>query len=175
MKQGLSVPLKSLKQSLVVTLDLPFAAANIVEDIPAELKTTLLYSGNLQELVFKTTINVATLKSRHPERTIAGVKNIIAVSSGKGGVGKSTVAFNLALALMQEGAKVGILDADIYGPSIPMMLGCMDERPSTPDDKKMYPVKRYGVVALIVLGFWSMPKMLRYGVDLWLRKFYSSF
>lgn len=136
-----------IENTLVVHLELPFAGTNIAEDLPAAFKQTLLDTSGTQELVFETTIHVATLKPQHPERVIAGVKNIIAVSSGKGGVGKSTVALNLVLALKQEGAKVGILDADIYGPSIPMMLGCVEEKPSTPDDKKMYPVQRYGVVA----------------------------
>ena len=58
---------------------------------------------------------------------MAEVKNVIAVASGKGGVGKSTVSINLALSLLARGAKVGLLDADIYGPSIPLMLGVMDE------------------------------------------------
>lgn len=73
------------------------------------------------------------------------VKNVIAVSSAKGGVGKSTVAVNLALTLQRLGAKVGILDADIYGPSIPTLLNAKDEHPSTPDDKNMHPVERFGL------------------------------
>ena len=68
------------------------------------------------------------------------MKNIIAVSSGKGGVGKSSTAVNLALALAAEGAKVGILDADIYGPSIPTMLGAEDQRPTSPDGTHMAPI-----------------------------------
>lgn len=76
---------------------------------------------------------------------IAGVKNIIAVGSGKGGVGKSTVAVNLALALKQRGLKVGILDADIYGPSIPRLMGSVGERPQVNADQKILPVVRHGL------------------------------
>lgn len=76
---------------------------------------------------------------------IPGVKHIIAVGSGKGGVGKSTIAVNLALALHKTGLKVGILDADVYGPSVPRMLGAMSEKPEVSADKKIQPVLRYGM------------------------------
>ncbi|THU04113.1 iron-sulfur cluster carrier protein ApbC [Lampropedia puyangensis] len=79
------------------------------------------------------------------------VRNIIAVASGKGGVGKSTTAVNLALALVQEGARVGILDADIYGPSQPMMLG-VQQRPESDDGKTMQPVENHGIQAMSI-GF----------------------
>ncbi len=79
------------------------------------------------------------------------IKNIIAVASGKGGVGKSTTAVNLALALASEGATVGILDADIYGPSQPMMMG-LEGRPDTTDGKTMEPLKNYGVEVMSI-GF----------------------
>ena len=79
------------------------------------------------------------------------IRNIIAVASGKGGVGKSTVAVNLALALHLEGAKVGILDADIYGPSQPRMLGST-ERPTSPDGKRMNPIEAHGIQAMSI-GF----------------------
>ena len=76
---------------------------------------------------------------------IVGVKNIIAVGSGKGGVGKSTVAINLAMAFHKRGLKTGLLDADIYGPSIPRMLGALTARPEVNEDKNMIPISRYGV------------------------------
>ncbi|MBP6225457.1 MAG: iron-sulfur cluster carrier protein ApbC [Rhizobacter sp.] len=82
---------------------------------------------------------------------LPNVKNIVAVASGKGGVGKSTTAVNLALALAAEGARVGILDADIYGPSQPMMMG-IEGRPESADGKSMEPLENYGVQVMSI-GF----------------------
>ncbi len=85
-------------------------------------------------------------------KLLPGVKNIIAVASGKGGVGKSTTAVNLALALVQEGASVGILDADIYGPSQPQMLGLAGQQPESKDGQSMEPLEAYGLQAMSI-GF----------------------
>ncbi len=82
---------------------------------------------------------------------IAGIKHIIAVASGKGGVGKSTTAVNLALALLAQGLKVGILDADIYGPSMPRLLG-LKGQPKTTDGKRMLPMEAWGLKAMS-MGF----------------------
>jgi ATP-binding protein involved in chromosome partitioning len=82
-----------------------------------------------------------TLEKRPP---IAGVKNLVAVASGKGGVGKTTVAVNLAIALKTLGATVGLLDADVYGPNVPVMLGTT-EQPRAVDEKTIIPVEAYGV------------------------------
>jgi len=82
-----------------------------------------------------------TLEKRPP---IAGVKNLVAVASGKGGVGKTTVAVNLAIALKTLGATVGLLDADVYGPNVPVMLGT-NEQPRAVDEKTIIPVEAYGV------------------------------
>ncbi len=83
---------------------------------------------------------------------LPGVKAIVAVGSGKGGVGKSTVATNLAVALARSGAKVGLLDADIYGPSMPVMLGLRNVRPSMTPDEKIAPMERYGL-KVMSMGF----------------------
>ncbi|WP_341501204.1 iron-sulfur cluster carrier protein ApbC [Gallaecimonas sp. GXIMD4217] len=76
---------------------------------------------------------------------LGNVKNIIAVASGKGGVGKSTTSINLALALKALGLKVGVLDADLFGPSLPIMVGKKGERPESPDGKVMYPIQAHGL------------------------------
>ena len=88
---------------------------------------------------------------------MGSIRNIVAVASGKGGVGKSTVAANLALAWARQGAKVGILDADIYGPSLPIMLGLTGQRPTSPDNKTIIPLQAHGVVAMSI-GFLVDPE-----------------
>lgn len=91
--------------------------------------------------------NTITLQAATPQRApIAGIRNIIAVSSGKGGVGKSTVATNLACAIAKQGARVGVLDADIYGPNVPLMMGLQDKKPtSATDSGKIIPLENHGV------------------------------
>jgi ATP-binding protein involved in chromosome partitioning len=96
-------------------------------------------------------LNVVPHAVQRGVQLLPGVKNIVAVASGKGGVGKSTTAANLALALAAEGARVGLLDADIYGPSQPMMMGIAG-RPATEDGKTMEPMENYGVQVMSI-GF----------------------
>jgi ATP-binding protein involved in chromosome partitioning len=105
--------------------------------------------------VANVSVNITTKITAHSvQRGVAllpGVKNVVAVASGKGGVGKSTTAVNIALALAAEGAKVGLLDADIYGPSLPMMMG-IEGRPDSEDGKTMEPMENYGLQVMSI-GF----------------------
>src|ERR1017187_3931913 len=107
-----------------------------------------------KEAVVKVNMTANVTNNRKDNRAmLPGVKNIIVVASGKGGVGKSTVAVNLAIGLAQEGASVGLLDADIYGPSVPMMLGMRDERPKMIDmgeNGMIVPLERYGIKAMSI-------------------------
>ncbi|HTO55507.1 MAG TPA: Mrp/NBP35 family ATP-binding protein [Myxococcota bacterium] len=99
------------------------------------------------------TMTAQTRGSTHAQKPegLEGVKNVIAVASGKGGVGKSTISVNLALALAESGARVGLLDCDVYGPSIPLMLH-ISGRPQVTPDKKIHPLQSYGL-KLMSIGF----------------------
>jgi ATP-binding protein involved in chromosome partitioning len=109
--------------------------------------------GNVSANVYQKIVSHTVQKG---VKLVQGVKNIVAVASGKGGVGKSTTAVNLALALAAEGASVGILDADIYGPSQPQMLGITGQ-PESVDGKKLEPMTAYGLQAMSV-GFLIDPE-----------------
>ncbi len=116
-----------------------------------------LIAGDIAALsgIGRVTVNIAQKITSHAVqrgvKLVPGVKNIIAIASGKGGVGKSTTAVNLALALAAEGATVGVLDADIYGPSQPTMLGIAG-RPESNDGKTLEPLEAYGLQAMSI-GF----------------------
>ncbi|MDE0853424.1 MAG: iron-sulfur cluster carrier protein ApbC [Nevskia sp.] len=134
-----------------VRLELGFPAAGYVQALTAQLKRHL--AAGLPALAVDVDIGwkIAPHAVQKGLQPLAGVKNIVAVASGKGGVGKSTVAVNTALALQAEGARVGILDADLYGPSQPLMLGSR-ERPSSPDGRRMHPIRAHGLQAMSI-GF----------------------
>src|SRR5690606_30481715 len=92
---------------------------------------------------------VATRTVQNELRPNPRIRNILAVGSGKGGVGKSTTSVNLALALAAGGARVGVLDADVYGPSIPTMLG-LSGKPESPDGKSILPMRAHGIEAMSI-------------------------
>jgi ATP-binding protein involved in chromosome partitioning len=120
-----------------------------------ELRRQLVAAAKAVPGVSNVSVNITTRVISHAVQRgvqlMPNVKNIIGVASGKGGVGKSTVAANLALALAAEGARVGVLDADIYGPSQPMMLG-ISRRPESEDGKTMEPLENHGVQVMSI-GF----------------------
>ena len=121
----------------------------------AALRKAFVAAARTVAGVDNVSVNITTKVVSHAVQRgvqlLPNVKNIVAVASGKGGVGKSTTAANLALALAAEGASVGLLDADIYGPSQPMMLG-IDRRPESDDGKTMEPLENYGVQVMSI-GF----------------------
>lgn len=138
---------------VLVNLDYHFPSKRLQQDLSKQLEKYLqdtLPSASLSKVsVTSTNREVLAGKTQGELASVAGVKNIIAVASGKGGVGKSTTAVNLALAMASEGASVGILDADIYGPSQAMMLGVADgTRPDTVDEKLLLPIEAHGVKSM---------------------------
>jgi ATP-binding protein involved in chromosome partitioning len=124
-----------------------------------QLRSQLVAAAKSVAGVDNVSVNITTKVIAHAVQRgvqlMPNVKNIVAVASGKGGVGKSTTAVNLALALATEGAQVGLLDADIYGPSQPMMMG-IDARPVSDDGKTMEPLENYGVQVMSI-GFLVNP------------------
>jgi ATP-binding protein involved in chromosome partitioning len=133
----------SESNSAGVMVTLPFCIASQLDTLKQEVIKQLKGALSESHLIFKQRV----ASGETSVAPVTNIKNIIAVASGKGGVGKSTTSINLAFALMQEGAKVGIMDADIYGPSIPILLGNPDAHPESEDNKHMQPLKAHGMVA----------------------------
>jgi len=137
------------KVSFKVVLGYP--AAGYVEKLIGELKKVVEAVDGIASADITVSSEITSHSVQSTLKPLENIKNIIAVASGKGGVGKSTTAVNLALALKEEGAKVGILDADIYGPSIPRMLGITD-KPESADGKTLEPMEGHGLQAMSI-GF----------------------
>ncbi len=131
-------------------VELGYPAASQIEPLRARIVDALRAAG-ADSVTANVTMKIVAHTVQRGLKVMPNVKNIIAVASGKGGVGKSTVAVNLALALAAEGAKVGMLDADIYGPSQPTMLG-VGGQPSSTDGNTMEPMENYGVQVMSI-GF----------------------
>jgi ATP-binding protein involved in chromosome partitioning len=134
-------------KAIIVELTLPFPCQGELDEIAASLADSIK-----QTVEFDAQLNVNAVRSFSLGGSSNNIKNIIAVASGKGGVGKSTTTVNLAYALIAEGARVGILDADIYGPSIPTLLGLKNAKPSSVDGKLMDPLTAHGLNAMSI-GF----------------------
>lgn len=130
---------------LSINICMPFAWTSGFNELKKFCAKNLLELNGIEKICWKISYQIATLQRAKKQVGIKGVKNIIAISSGKGGVGKSSTAVNLAVALNQEGGKVGILDADIYGPSIPIMLGTTSKKPLSSDGIHMKPITKFGL------------------------------
>jgi len=141
---------------VVLTLRQATAHEEVTRQIAGEIHRVLTHELGIQA-EFKVHPVAAELGEATGRVRIAETGHIVAVASGKGGVGKSTVAANLAVALSGLGLKVGLLDADIYGPSVPMMFGIGAERPKGAGGQSFYPIEKYGI-KLISVGFFVTDK-----------------
>ena len=136
---------------VAVQIVLGYPAQGWHDTLATQVRDTLQHDPGIATAVVDVTSRLYAHKVQKDLAPLPNVKNIIAVASGKGGVGKSTTAVNLALALVAEGAKVGVLDADIYGPSIPRMLG-VSGKPDTKDGQRIEPKLAHGLQAMSI-GF----------------------
>ena len=132
-------------QRISLTVPLGYPVHNGEPELTQRIETALRDAG-MQPGEIRLVSRIASHAVQPGLRPLPNVRNIIAVASGKGGVGKSTTAVNVALALSRQGARVGLLDADIYGPSVPIMLGVSD-KPANLDNKMMAPVVGHGIQA----------------------------
>jgi ATP-binding protein involved in chromosome partitioning len=132
-------------------VELGYPAKSQIASLTSALTTAAMAVPGVAQVHARLATKIVPHAVQRGVQLLPNVKNIVAVASGKGGVGKSTTAVNLALALAAEGASVGVLDADIYGPSLPMMLG-LSGRPDSADGKTMEPMENHGVQVMSI-GF----------------------
>ena len=136
-------------ENVRIALVLGYPAAGYFTDLKVAVRDKLVGIEGIAKVDVKISSKIKSHAVQQNLKPLPGIKNIIAVASGKGGVGKSTTTVNLALALQSEGATVGILDADIYGPSIPRMLGCSGQ-PESVDGKSLEPMIGHGVQSMSI-------------------------
>ena len=128
-------------------------ACPVKGELEAQARTAVLALPGVEDVAVRMTFNVASSRKPQTEKLVPLVRNVVAVASGKGGVGKSTVATNLAVSLAATGARVGLFDADIYGPNIPLMMGVLDKPDMFgTDENKIVPIERFGI-KLMSIGF----------------------
>jgi len=132
------------------TVELTTPACPVKEILQEEAREAVASLPGVEEVEVEMTAVVRERPGQNDD-LIPGVRHTIAIASGKGGVGKSTVTVNIAIALAETGARVGLLDADVYGPSIPLMMGAADQRPMT-ENNKIIPLEKYGI-KMMSLGF----------------------
>jgi ATP-binding protein involved in chromosome partitioning len=144
--------LRRSDQGFEARLALGFPVGGYQAELAAALIAALAQAGIDAPLALKLEADIRTHAVQRSLKPLGEIRNVVAVASGKGGVGKSTVAVNLALAWAAQGARVGVLDADIYGPSQPLMLGLTGQRPTSPDGKHLRPLTSHGVSAMSI-GF----------------------
>lgn len=137
--------------TVTVDLCMPYPCARWADTLSESVSETLASQSGANKVEVNITQKIIAHSVQHGVKRLENVKNIIAVASGKGGVGKSTTSVNLALALASEGATVGLLDADIYGPSQPRMMG-LSGQPESADGKSLEPMENYGVQTMSI-GF----------------------
>ncbi len=146
---------------VIITLSLPSFANSQRDRIVQEVRNKLLKFEDINDVQIEIDHNVSQSNEKGENnfqelKNIKGIKHIIAVSSGKGGVGKSTIAVNIACSLAKLGLKTGLLDADIYGPNTPSLLGVTEENPKVTDgsgnDQRLIPIKKFGI-SLVSMGF----------------------
>ena len=140
---------------VAVDIELGYPAKSQIQLIQTQVSEALLALPGVSKVHVHVFAKIVAHSAQRGVKLLPNVRNIIAVASGKGGVGKSTTAVNLALALAAEGANVGLLDADIYGPSQPMMTG-ISGRPESHDGKTMEPLENYGL-QVASIGFMINP------------------
>ncbi len=138
--------------SYTARIVLGFPVGGYQKELSEALSRHLAAAGVRVPLTLELQADIKAHAVQRNLKPLEQIKNVVAVASGKGGVGKSTVAVNLALAWAAQGARVGILDADIYGPSQPLMLGLEGQRPSSPDGKHLQPLTSHGIGAMSI-GF----------------------
>ncbi|MEP7311157.1 MAG: iron-sulfur cluster carrier protein ApbC [Pseudomonadota bacterium] len=135
---------------LQITIVLPFPTGDYASEFAAAIGAHLQAGGMQTPFDLTLSAAIAAHAVQRQLKPLERIHNVIAVASGKGGVGKSTVAVNLALAWAAAGARVGLLDADIYGPSQPLMLGLAGQRPTSVDGKRIVPLAAHGIVAMSI-------------------------
>ena len=134
-----------------LTIELTTPACPVKDQMKEQAQQVVLSLPGIEEVNIKMTAQVRSSPTQGRGSFLPGVKNVLPVGSGKGGVGKSTVSANLALALAHSGAQVGLMDADVYGPSIPTLMGISD-KPMTGANQQILPVTQYGL-KVISMGF----------------------